>query len=378
MRGLQPWRFFCVIAPGLEAEARLEWEEKRHLITKSEATFDATPGGFEITLPWEEGRGLAHVLKLPTRVLVRLTKFSARDFPKFFQRAKGLEWNQWLSHPGPAFKISAHQCRLMHTGRIEETLQDALKDYQKRQPFSTRYQKENIAPETIYVRGVDDEWSLSLDICGDALYKRGTSLIKGVAPMRETLAAFCLRLLFKTLPEKPIVLWDPMCGSGTLLLEALSHFTPTQRELSYQKSILNLGCSSWKPQGELSDWPILEAVGSDVNEEIIKKLLIRSRLSWLTQDFLKRAQLSPERSPLWIIANPPYGERIDFFEGKSRFFEQLVHSLAASQAERVLLITPDDWPVFSITGLNLSSRVPFSNGGIKVEARLWKKATSSR
>jgi putative N6-adenine-specific DNA methylase len=368
MRASQPWCFFCVITPGLEDLALAEFREKRSLWGGDDTDPAMLPGGMEITLPWEQGIGLVHCLKIPTRVMVRLTKITARDFPKFHQKALKLPWTKWLSHPTPEWKISAHQCRLMHTGRIEETLVDALRDAGKQQPFSSRYQKENIAPETVYVRGVNDEWTFSLDITGVALYKRGTSGIKGEAPLRETLAAAILRFLFATPPQSPVHLWDPMCGSGTLLLEASSHHTPFEREFAYQKSILNLGVAPFKPKSTLPAWPVLSFVGSDINANLLSKLPKMSGITWRTGDVLTTP--APV-GPFWIISNPPYGERLELSEGIEVFAKNLSKTLSTHPCDRVLLLVPKTWPTMLIRGQRPSEILGFSNGGLAVEARLW-------
>src|SRR5690606_21817544 len=115
--------------------------------------------------------------------------------------------------------------RLMHTGRIEETVKAALKEALKRQPLNRDWEKKNYPPQTFYIRLVDDHLTLSLDLTGDPLYKRGLQVIKGEAPLRENFAAAFVMELCQDL-EGTYTLVDPMCGSGTLLTEGLTFHRP--------------------------------------------------------------------------------------------------------------------------------------------------------
>lgn len=370
MRASQEWTFFCVVTPGLVDLALAEWEEKKHALGVTDQSVRVSSAGLEVTLPWSLGVGLVHVLKIPTRVLVRLTTLTARDFPKLHAKAQKLPWTTWLAHPEPRWKVSAHQCRLMHTGRLEETLAAALQRSLTHQPLSLRWQKESIAPETLYVRGVDDEWTISLDVTGDALYKRGAQLIRGEAPLRETLAQACLRYLFDPPPAEAVTLWDPLCGSGTFLFEALSAHRPTERAFSYTHSALNLGVAPWKAKASVPALPVRAALGSDIDRELIEKLTPVPGLAFECQDFLAN-QRAPG-APLWIISNPPYGERLKLAEGIGAFADKLTRALSATGAERILLLVPASWPELRVQGQRCRRILSFSNGGLAVEARVWE------
>lgn len=365
MRASQAWTFFCIVSPGLEELALTEYRAKKAALgTDVEAQL--INGGFEVTLPWEIGRGLTKLLKIPTRVLVRLKTVKARDFPTLFQKTRDLPWTQWLVHPTPQWKITAHQCRLIHTGRLEETLRGALEKSNIRQPFSVRWQKEAIAPETIYVRGVDDEWTFSLDITGDPLYKRGTQHVDAEAPMRETLAAAVLSFMFAG-QEQAVHLWDPMCGSGTFLFEALSYHLPTERVFPWDKSQLNLGVKPWKLATNMTPLPLASVQGHDRNSALISQL---PKELFGVHDVLS-APARPNGNPLWIVSNPPYGERLGLAQSVHEFAQQLGRALAEFQPQKVVLVVPRTWPELKVGSLKDLRRLQFTNGGLDVEARVW-------
>src|SRR6188508_765224 len=106
------FKLFVIVPPGLEDLAALELE------SKCPVSLTVIKGGLELEadLMWIEAAHL--LLKIPTRILMRLDSFKVRDFPKLYQKLCKLPWNNWLSHPEPTWEITCKQSRLMHTGRI--------------------------------------------------------------------------------------------------------------------------------------------------------------------------------------------------------------------------------------------------------------------
>lgn len=359
-RAAVEWTFFCITPLGLEELAAQELQVKLPQLGRETLTITVLKGGFEVTLPWEQGRALVHLLKIPTRVLVRLSEFKARDFAKAFNKLKTLPWTQWISHPEVAFEVSANECRLIQTTRMREVCEEALKAALKATPLSLRYQKEAIAPETVYLRGVQDEWTLSLDLCGDPLYKRGTSLIKDLAPMRENLAAAALFALSQKLTH-PCHLWDPMCGSGTFVFEAENFFKSTQRSFSYQTSVLNLGVAPWKPKAAERGSLFLSARGSDIKNDLMQKL----GAPFFTHDFFSGSPSLP--APCVVVTNPPYGERIKLPVSVEVFQKNLLTQLAEIKIERALIVRPLSWRPFNTQIYSTTPLFQVSNGGIEVE-----------
>ncbi len=359
-RAAVEWTFFCITSLGLEKLAAQELEQKKSMLGLESIEIKVLKGGFEVTLPWEQGRGLVHILKIPTRVLVRLTEFKARDFAKAFNKLKSLPWNQWLAHPTPEFEVSANECRLIQTTRMTEVCSDALAAALKASPLSLRYQKESIAPETVYLRGVQDDWTLSLDLCGEPLYKRGTSLIKDLAPMRENLAAAALFALKEKL-DLPHHLWDPMCGSGTFVFEAENFYLPTTRHFSYLASALNLGLAPWKSKAQHFSPLYLSQRGTDIKSELMEKI----GEPFFTHDFFSKPPLMA--SPSVVVMNPPYGERIKLDVSVDEFQKKLITQLAMNGINNALIVKPTTWRPFNNQIYSTTPLFKVSNGGIDVE-----------
>ena len=203
-------RWFAVVAPGLEEAAEREIEALPNVSRLIRET-----GGVEWSAPAVEGYRANLWLRLATRVLARIGAVEAREFGKLRRRAAGLDWSAFVA-PGAsiALRASTSRCRLYHTGAITETAALAIGDAVK----GTRPAAEGeTADVSILVRGAEDHFTFSIDASGERLHRRGARVEVGAAPLRETLAAGLLALAGWD-PTLPLV--DPMCGAGTILIEA--------------------------------------------------------------------------------------------------------------------------------------------------------------
>jgi putative N6-adenine-specific DNA methylase len=362
------YRLFLIIPPGLEHLAKEELESKCPV---SDMTI--VKGGIELTadLDWIVK---AHcLLKVPTRILMRVKEFKVRDFPKLHQKFTSLKWNEVLSHPMPEFEVSCTKSRLMHTGRIEETVKKALSEALTRQPLSMDWQKKNYPPQTFYIRIVDDNLMLSLDLTGEPLYKRGYQKIKGEAPIRENFAAAFLMDLFRGLDHE-VTLVDPMCGSATFLTEALNFNNPLHfRKFAFETAPFFKGKMVRLPV-ITHKFPVKNVVGFDINEELIRKVKDETDLDLRAQDSLK--------SPLGfedcvMICNPPYGERIKI-QGKRGSFLQTAWNkfMTVDRPLRFGWVLPSDMDDLfkNPKGYKLLQKKHLKNGGLAVTFWIWEVA----
>lgn len=272
---------------GLELQADIDWIVKAHCL-----------------------------LKIPTRILMRIKEFKVRDFPKLHQKFVSFKWNEVLSHPNPEWEISCSKSRLMHTGRIEETIKKALEEALVRQPLNKDWEKKNYPPQTFYIRIVDDNLTMSLDLTGEPLYKRGLQKIKGEAPIRENFAAAMLMELMDGIHQE-VTLVDPMCGSATYLTEAMNFHIPLHlRPFAFETAPFFKGKMVRLPLITLRFF-IKNVIGFDTNEELISKVKDETNYDLRVQDSVK----TPIKvdGEFVMICNPPYGERIKI-EGKRGSF----------------------------------------------------------
>ena len=168
--------FFAIANPGMEKLVRREIEEILHGRELVE-----TVGGVQFQAQIEAVYLGQARLKTVNRLLLRIDQFGARDFQKLFRKVKGLPWQSWLkAGVGLRARASSHASRLKIKKGIERTILEAFAEVVKTPP-----KKELM----ILARVEDDICTLSLDLSGELLHKRGDREDVGQAPLRETWAA---------------------------------------------------------------------------------------------------------------------------------------------------------------------------------------------
>lgn len=198
------FQIFLVTHPGLEDQLAAEAREQGF------AVVETIPGGVTLTGGWPEVWRANLGLRGATRVLVRFAAFRAMHLAQLDKRARKVAWNDVL-RPGTAVRVEAtcRKSRIYHAGAATQRIAGALQ--------IAGFTVAEDAPITIKARIDDDLCTLSVDTTGESLHKRGHKEAVNKAPMRETMAALFLRACGFTGSE-PV--FDPMCGSGTFVIEA--------------------------------------------------------------------------------------------------------------------------------------------------------------
>ena len=146
-------------------------------------------------------------LRCATRVLVRVAGFTVRSFADLERRIGEVEWRDWLGvGVNPRFRVTTRGSKLWHDGAIEERFVSGL-------PAG----RPGGADQLVVVRAGRDRFTVSVDSSGAALHQRGWRQATAKAPLRESVAAGLL-IGSGWDPTTPLV--DPMCGSGTIVIEA--------------------------------------------------------------------------------------------------------------------------------------------------------------
>jgi len=227
---------------------------------------------------------------------------------------------------------------------------------------------------------------LYLDTSGDALFKRGVRQHTNIAPLRENLAAGILRLM----GWKPgIPLLDPMCGSGTFLLEAAQISLNIQPGIarSFAFEILkNFDAATWKMMREqaiAAQLPIkfLEIYGSDLYGDALKSAwrnLQEAGLSECVQ--LKQANILEISAPVaqgMLVANLPYGERMGELDELAELYPQLGDALKRKFGGWVAYLFTADKAILKLMRLSPSKRTPLFNGAIECRLLEYKIVSGS-
>lgn len=364
----EPQTFLAVCAPGLEGvlltEVRVLPDVTRAQTVRGGVTFQ---GPLEAMYRANLQLATAH------RVLWRLDEFLAQSYPMLFNKVRKLPWERFIGfHKEVAFHVTARASRLHHGPKIAETLHSALQSALL--PLGLGAAHTETAPLEVHVRMFRDRCTLSLNTSGEHLHRRGYRTHVGEAPLRETLAAGLL--LAVNAPRFDLIV-DPLCGSGTLLLEAarLAHrrppgefrgfaleHLPSFREPVYQRTreaALHPPMPAHLPRlyGFDLDARVLLAAAANAERAGVGAELRLEQADALTRPW---ATLKKPHERALLICNPPYGKRLG---GGESFYRRLAAALKHTPGWQVALLTPN--PAW-LSDLPLSQRLQVQNGGLEI------------
>jgi 23S rRNA G2445 N2-methylase RlmL len=272
--------------------------------------------------------------------------------------------------------VSAKNSRLHQHKNIAKTLAAAI---QKRlEPLGLRPEPKEDAVLEIHVRMFQDRCTISLNTSGEHLHKRGYRLLVGEAPLRETLAA---GILLKADWSQHDFFYDPMCGSGTLLIEAAllaSNKAPgLQRHFAFEQAPF-FQPSKWerfKREAEAAGQKTERRfLGIDVDPDMIriaKENAARAGVGDLIDFRLADARTfevptgyQKAKSP-FVLSNLPYGERLESRDSLPDLLIAVSQQLSGQLKGNFALVCKDAaW--LKDSGFALQDRQTFENGGLKV------------
>lgn len=313
--------------------------------------------------------------RLISRVLAPLITFHCNNTNVLIKTAKKIHWEDFCSIE-KTFAISSSVAKSNITNSLyaSQCLKDAIADY-FREKYGKRPNVETVNPDVRLNLHIEKDTAvISLDTSGESLHKRGYRLLAGEAPMQETLAAAIVRLS-KWNGENP--LWDPMCGSGTILCEALMHYCkiPAQylRKNFGFSNLPNFDNKEWvkvKSQCDLHIRPLTKGIisGSDKSQRILE--VAKNNLSRLPYSDAVELKCHPfqhvkEFKDGTIIVNPPYGIRLGEIEEVRLLYKELGDFIKTNCIGTSAFIYTGDPSLRKSIGLKTSKRVPLVNGKLE-------------
>jgi putative N6-adenine-specific DNA methylase len=318
--------------------------------------------------------------RIASRVLWRVFEGRYRSEHDLHRTAATLPWQDWFSPRCTIkVKVSARECPLKSldfaTLRIKDAICDTFRKVAHVRP-SVETRQPDIRIDA-YLEG--DRVVLYLDTSGEALFKRGLRQAAGEAPLRENLASGLLRLAGWT-PDH--VLLDPMCGSGTILLEAaqIAHnIAPgAGRRFAFEK-LTNFDERAWqrlrdesramqrKPgpvtiHGYDRDARALEAARTNLEAAGLADAVTLRQADVL--------EVTPPAAQGVLVTNPPYGVRIGEDQALAAFYPRLGDVLKQRFPGWRAYIFTADLRLPKLIGLAPSRRIPLFNGPL--ECRLYE------
>jgi len=315
--------FFVTAAKGTEGALRDELREIRVRGVRADR------GGVHFAGELLDAARVCLWSRIAVRVLMKLSDFEVRDEHMLYEGIHDIDWSPVLS-PKHTLSVSAvlKNSRLTHTQYVAQKTKDAIVD-QLRDKVGARPSVDvEDADVRIFVHIVKDRATCYLDVSGESLHRRGWRARIGEAPLKETLAAACLRLCGWD-RERPLI--DPMCGSGTIAIEGALWARDVAPAILRPK----FGFERWASHDEKTAQGIRDlreaararakregpiVVASDIDERVIGLARENARAAGVEIDF----QVAPVSSVAktepagLLLTNPPYGERLQGSEALYR------------------------------------------------------------
>ena len=362
MTDRDPFEIFLVCAPGVEDLLGAEVAEKGF------ANPVISPGGVAVLGHWPDVWRANLELRGAVRVLVRIGSFMAFHLAQLDKRARKFDWGAVLRADVPVrVQVTCKASKIYHAKAASERIERAL----------TESHGITLSPEAemvVKVRIHDNNVTISIDSTGEALHIRGHKEAVGKAPMRENLAALMLRQTGYDGSE-PVL--DPMCGSGTFVIEAAEIAAGLQpgrsRSFAFQQ-LASFDADAFENlrRPASATPPKQMFFGSDRDAGAVRNATANAARAgvgdWTSFACHGAAEARPpEGQKGLVMVNPPYGGRI----GNKKLLYALYGSfgqtmLAHFKGWRVGMVTSEP-ALAKATGLPWKPQgPPIAHGGTKV------------
>jgi putative N6-adenine-specific DNA methylase len=360
-------QYFATVARGLEALAVQELEQLgAHSV---EPKFCGAA--------FEGDRALLYRVnlwaRLPFRILVKLHEFPCQDAQDLYHGIQSIDWSNYLT-PDLTLAVNAtgKTDRLNHTHFTALQVKNAIVD-QQRETYGDRSDVDIQKPDVRVNVHIDRDFcTVSLDSSGNSLHRRGYRPAVGSAPLKESLAAALIQLSGWQ-PNQ--MFYDPLCGSGTLPLEA-------------SLKALNIAPGLFREQFGFETWPdfdrallkqLIQAAkasqrdtvpapiwGSDRDEAVIEQAITNAEncgvlnYVWFSQMELYDV-VAPADSGV-LLCNPPYGERLGRESDLGAFYKLLGDVLKQRFKGWTAFVLSGNKELSQSIGLKSSQRIAVYNG----------------
>ena len=315
-----------------------------------------------------------YLTRLASRCLAPLMSFGCQDTDTLYKNARQVHWEDFFAE-GRTFAISTtvSNSRISHSKYASLRLKDAIADYFR--------EKTGRRPD-VSVRNPDillhlhirhDRAEISLDTSGGALHRRGYREETGPAPMQETVAAAIIHLAGW---DGAMPLYDPMCGSGTLLCEALMRYcrVPSgifRRRFGFE-CLPDFRAAVWQQvknqaNDQIRALPQGLIAGSDISKESVDA----TRINIMGLNDGKNVRLEtidfnalPALEGHVIVTNPPYGIRMGKDQDLNAFYKSIGDFLKQKCKGSTAYIYFGDRKYIKRIGLKTSWKKPIKAGGL--------------
>jgi len=318
--------------------------------------------------------------RVATRILIQVGRGQYTNEDELYQGAFKINWPNWFDVKHDFMvKVTGVKCPLKSLEFATLRIKDAVCD-KFRQAVNARPYVDTRTPAVrVHAYLTADRYQFYIDSSGNALYQRGNRKASIEAPLRENLAAGILKL---TGWQPGQALLDPMCGSGTFLLEAammaLNIAPGLHREFGFEK-LKNFESDTWKKiknsaQKAVKSLSFQRIYGSDMDLRAVRiakqNLEAAGLLEAVQLSHVEFTALVPPATSGVMVTNPPYGVRIGEDEALAALYPQMSTTLKAKFAGWNTYFLTNDLRMPKLMRLSPSKKTPLYNGPL--ECRLFE------
>jgi len=271
-------------------------------------------------------------LRSADRVLVKMGEFTAYSFDELFEKTRALPWPDWIPEDaGFPVQGKSINSKLFSVPDCQAIVKKAVVEKMK-QRYRRQWFEETGPRHTIEVALLKDVATLTIDTSGAGLHKRGYRKLAGAAPLKETLAAAMVSLS-RWRPDRALI--DPLCGSGTIPIEAaligLNLAPGLRREFDAEKWPA-IPARLWREARQEAEDAALRRQeliirGTDIDKEALSLARYHARLAGVENRIHWQqapvAGLRARQKYGYIICNPPYGQRLEDMAAVKRLYREM-------------------------------------------------------
>jgi 23S rRNA (guanine2445-N2)-methyltransferase / 23S rRNA (guanine2069-N7)-methyltransferase len=346
---------------------------------------DATVGPAVVNFSGDLALGYKACLwsRTASRILLRIATVAAPDPETLRRSVRDLPWLRHLSPDGTlAVSYTGRGSAITHTNYGAQLVKDGVVD-RLRDDTGRRPSVDRDSPDLrLAVHALGDSATVSVDLAGRALHRRGWRREIGAAPLKETLAAGLLYVAdWPTIAEAGGGLLDPMCGTGTLLIEAALMAAGTAPGalwasdtpggwLGHDRDLWRHFVRDARERDGRGTMKLPPIVGTDRDRGMIRSSLRHVETAGLTGlVHVERRDVSdtgaPGDTPGLVITNPPYGERVGEVEQLGALYAALGDRLKAEFPGWTAWVLSGNKEIGKRLGLKVTRRVPVWNGPLE-------------
>ena len=298
-----------------------------------------------------EAVALANVfLRYAERVYIKVGSFRAQSFEELFEGTRALSWERFIGK-NDAFPVKGHaiKSKLHSVPDCQAIIKKAIVRSLS-VPYGISVFPEDGIKYQVEFFILNDEATLMIDTSGEPLHKRGYRREANAAPIRETLAA---AIAATSRPREDVLLWDPMCGSGTIAIEAamiMRNVAPGMKRRFAAEAYPFIDAELWQNARDEAREGITPsdfvAFASDIDESALKiakdnayRAGVLNSLRIFKQD--ARTIGAPGRRGT-IVTNPPYGERLGTLVEVEELYREIGIHFRSLAPWQVYVITSHD------------------------------------